>query len=247
MNDKSSKDVSKAGESALAGRPSSRTDVDAFLAAVRSVPAPRPAAGTGRLAFALDATASRQPTWDLAREIQAEMFSAAAAFGGLEIQIVYYRGMGECRASPFVSQASQLQSLMRQIACAGGLTQIERILKHLVREADRSGLRCAVFVGDALEEPPEILLAQAGQLALRGVRLFVFQEGDDPRVEKTFRELARTTSGAYCRFAAGAGAELKALLRAVAAYAAGGHVALLNTREAGAQRLLTALEKGGPA
>lgn len=224
----------------LPDKPSSGAEVDAFLNALKEVPAPRPE-GKGRLAFALDATASRQPTWNLAREIQVEMFQAATAYGGLEMQIVYYRGQHECRASAFVGEAGRLRALMDKISCQGGLTQIERVLNHLATEADRSGLRAAVFVGDALEESVEPLLAAAGRLALRGVRLFVFQEGADPQVERAFREMARVTKGAYCRFEIGAGSELKALLKAVAAYAAGGRPALEGTRDEGARRLLAAL------
>ena len=41
------------------------------------------------------------------------------------------------------------------------------------------------------------------------------------------REIARLTRGAYCRFAPGAGHELGELLRAAAAYAAGGMKALV--------------------
>ncbi|MFG1241745.1 VWA domain-containing protein [Xanthobacter versatilis] len=216
-------------------------DVARFLAAARAMPQARPADGRGRLAFALDATGSRQPTWTLACDIQADMFASAAAHGGLDMQIVYYRGQGECRASPFVKDAATLGALMRRIACQGGLTQIHRVLAHLSREAERSGLKAAVFVGDAMEEDAARLIEAAGQLALRGVRLFMFQEGRDSRVEEVFRTLADVTSGAYCRFDAHAPDELRQLLSAVAAYAAGGRLALANRRDAGARLLIAAL------
>jgi hypothetical protein len=92
-----------------------------------------------------------------------------------------------------------------------------------------------------MEEGVDELCARAGELGLRGVPAFVFQEGHDPEVEKTFREIARLTRGAYCRFNAGAAHELRELLRAVAAYAAGGMKALGDLsarRNAGAMRLL---------
>src|SRR5271170_6062385 len=77
-------------------------DVSAFLDAASKVPAP---AGQtrGRLIFALGATMSRQPMWDLAQSLQARMFDVAASLGGLDVQLVYYRGFSECRASGFVS------------------------------------------------------------------------------------------------------------------------------------------------
>lgn len=221
---------------------SSEADIARFLDAARTLAPGRE--GKGRLAFALDATASRQPTWTLACEIQADMFAAAAAHGGLEMQIVYYRGLDECRASPFVGDAETLRRLMGRISCEGGLTQIHRVLGHLEREAERSGLKAAVFVGDALEEDEDALHRAAGQLALRGVRLFMFQEGDNRAVERAFRALARVTGGAYCRFDPRAGHQLRALLAAVAAYAAGGRVALEARRDPAARQLLVAMGQG---
>lgn len=220
---------------------SEAAEVEAFLAAARGLPPVRPSDGRGRLAFALDATGSRQPTWALACDIQADMFAAAAAHGGLDIQIVYYRGQDECRASPFVRDAATLGGMMRRISCVGGLTQINRILLHLGKEAERSGLKAAVFVGDAVEEDPAALKETAGQLALRGVKLFMFQEGHDVRVEDVFRGLAQVTGGAWCRFDPSAPAELRQLLAAVAAYAAGGQSALTDRRDAGARRLIAAM------
>src|SRR4051812_37890004 len=84
---------------------SARADIDAFLEKARTLTAAKPAMGgrRGRLVFAMDATMSRQPTWDIACGIQADMFTEAAATGGLDIQLVYFRGIGECRASRFVS------------------------------------------------------------------------------------------------------------------------------------------------
>ena len=64
----------------------------------------RTAAGAkGRLVFALDATMSRQPTWDMACALQADMFREAASLGSLDIRLVYYRGFNECRATGWIS------------------------------------------------------------------------------------------------------------------------------------------------
>ena len=97
-------------------------EVAAFLARAAAHRPPPP--GGGRLIFALDATMSRQPTWDLACQLQAAMFDAAARAGGLEVQLVYFRGHGEARASRWVADAAALKRLMTGIACHGGLTQI---------------------------------------------------------------------------------------------------------------------------
>ncbi|MBM3512010.1 MAG: VWA domain-containing protein, partial [Alphaproteobacteria bacterium] len=60
---------------------SSRAEVDAFLKKVAQT-VPVAAGGRGRLMFALDATASREPTWDRACQIQGQMFAETAALGG---------------------------------------------------------------------------------------------------------------------------------------------------------------------
>src|SRR3954468_24101291 len=106
---------------------SERADIDAFLAQVRPVRPPVGAAQPGRLIFALDATMSRQPTWDTACRLQADMFREAAAIGGLDVQLMYYRGLSECRASLWVSQSERLAELMSRIDCRGGHTQINKI------------------------------------------------------------------------------------------------------------------------
>ncbi|MBV8443921.1 MAG: VWA domain-containing protein [Hyphomicrobiales bacterium] len=225
--------------------PQSRNeDIAAFVDAARRTPAP--SAGTrGRLIFALDATMSRQPTWDLAQALQAKMFQAAAGLGGLEVQLVYFRGFNECRASKFVSGGQGLAELMGRIDVRGGETQIRKVLAHARDEAKRAKVGALVFVGDAMEENPDRLAALAGELALQGVKAFMFQEGNDPAARRTFSEIARLTGGAYSAFDAGASARLEALLRAAAAYAAGGHAALAREADADpAARLLLSQMRG---
>jgi hypothetical protein len=226
-----------------AGKPaagSSRPEIDAFVARARTLAPNLEAGRRGRLIFALDATMSRQPTWDAACQLQGEMFREAAAIGGLEVQLVYYRGLNECRASGWIADGTRLASLMSGVSCRGGLTQIGKILAHARRETEKMKAQALVFVGDAMEEQVDHLCAAAGELGLRGVPAFMFQEGNDPAVEQAFREIARLTRGAYCRFDVGAAHQLRELLRAAAAYAAGGMRALsdLSRRGAGAQALL---------
>jgi hypothetical protein len=218
-----------------------RAEVDAFLAKVKTLAPSTQSGGRGRLIFALDATMSRQPTWDTACHLQADMFREASAIGGLDVQLVYYRGLGECRASHWVSQAERLAALMERIDCRGGHTQIGKVIAHAKRETRGKQVQALVFVGDAMEEKLDDLCHSAGELGLLSVPAFMFQEGDDPITEQAFREIARLTRGAYCRFHPGAAAELAELLRAAAAYAAGGMRALadLSARRAeGAVRLL---------
>lgn len=221
-------------------RPSSTSaEIAAFVAKARAM-APGAAGGRGRLLFALDATMSRQPTWDMACALQADMFREAAAIGSLDIRLVYYRGMNECRASGWISSSDELARLMGKIDCRGGHTQIGRVLADARKEAIASGVKAIVFVGDAMEESVDELCARAGELGMLKVPVFIFQEGVDPEAESAFREIARLTGGAWCRFDPGAAAQLRELLRAAAAYAAGGREALqrLAHRGGGAALLL---------
>lgn len=214
--------------------------IAAFVEAVRAAPAVANH-GRGRLIFALDATMSRQPTWDMAQHLQSRMFQAAADSGGLDVQLVFFRGMGECRASRFVSGGEGLAALMRKIEVRGGKTQIRKVLSHAAQEAARARVAALVYVGDAAEENADELCARAGQLALHGVKAFMFQEGADPAASRVFREIARLTGGAWSAFDAGAAERLGQLLRAAAAYASGGRAALERNAAVNAEaRLLLA-------
>ena len=214
---------------------SRRAVVDAFLEQNRQMLAA--AGGCTRLIFGLDATASREPTWDLACQVQAEMFGETAK-SGLDMQLVFYRGTRECQASRWVSNPDALANIMRQVECQTGHTQIGRVFTHIRKENLRQKVHAFVFVGDAVEEIPADLYAAARDLSVPG---FMFQEGDDPAVTRTFREIAHLTNGAHCSFTPGAARELSELLRAVAAYAAGGREALLANKTAAAAKLLLQL------
>ena len=214
-------------------------EVDAFLAELkggRDVPT------SGRLIFALDATASRKDTWDMACQLQGAMFRTVAGIGGLSIQLVYYRDLSECRSSKWVTDSGHLASLMTRIDCRAGKTQIGKVLAHARRETELLKVSALVFVGDACEEEEDKLLPAAHELGRLCVPAFMFQEGESPEVEHVYREIARLTHGAYCRFDPGASRQLAELLRAVAVYAAGGVVALAARRDAGAIKLLGQLK-----
>lgn len=212
-----------------------------FLNKLAATPAPRPAGARGRLLFAMDATASREPTWDRACHIQAEMFRETAALGGLEIQLAYYRGFREFAATPWLSQADELLRRMTGVTCLGGQTQIERLLKHAVAETRRRKIDAMVFVGDCMEEDVDGLCHVAGELGLLGVPVFVFHEGGEPVAARAFQQIARLTGGAYCRFDRDSARQLRELLSAVAVYAAGGRRALedFGRRKGGEALLLT--------
>jgi hypothetical protein len=226
MANKTPGDLVDKQPSPAAEKRSSADDIAAFVAQAKSLAKTRRTDGRGRLIFALDATMSRQPTWDIACQLQAEMFAATTALGGLQVQLVYFRGFGECRASKWAGDARQLADMMTRIDCRGGHTQIGKVLQHARREAKDRKISALIYVGDAMEENIDDLCDRAGKLALLGVPAFIFQEGHDPVAENAFREIARLTGGAFCRFDAGSADQLRTLLSAVAVYAAGGRAAL---------------------
>ena len=205
---------------------SSGAEVDAFLQRLRTIAPVQPSGGRGRLIFAMDATMSRQPTWDLALGLQADMFRAVKEVGGLDVQLVYFRGYGETRASKWVNDPETLARLMTRVSCQGGYTQIRKVLAHARREAQKNKVNAVVYVGDCMEEDIDELSQRAGKLGLLGVPMFLFQEGREPKAELAFKEIARLTRGAYCRFDAGSSRQLRDLLSAVAVYATGGQKAL---------------------
>jgi hypothetical protein len=228
-------DITNRGESAPA-----KSQLDTFLEEVKQL-ASGGGGGRGRIIFALDATASREATWDTACKLQAEMFQEAATVGSLDMQLVYYRGLNECRASHWLSDAGQLGKTMSQIMCRAGETQLEKVLIHAAKETKLLKVSALAFVGDALEESPDIVLGAASTLGRLSVPVFMFQEGRDRLVEQTFQDIAQLTHGAYCRFDPGAARQLAELLRAVAVYAVGGMPALAAHDNASAAKLLSQL------
>ena len=205
---------------------STRAEIDAFLGKVARIPSIKPVGHRGRLIFAMDATASREPTWDHACHIQSQMFAETALLGGLDIQLCYYRGYGEFTASPWLSRSEDLLERMTAVRCLGGHTQIEKVLTHAIKETKEKRVNALVMVGDCMEESLDRLCRLAGELGIHGVPAFLFHEGIDPVAGRAFKQIARLTQGAYCRFDVHSAQQLKDLLSAVAVYAAGGRGAL---------------------
>lgn len=203
-------------------------DVELFLDKARSVPAPAAEALTarGRLLFCMDATASREPTWDQASRIQGDMFVAADHLGGLAVRLAFYRGFDEFKVSKWATNGVELARLMSRVECLAGQTQIARSLAFAVDEASTSRLHAMVLVGDAFEEEIDSIGPGAGKLGLLGVPVFAFQEGSDPMATRAFRQIAKLSGGRHCVFNSASPDELRRLLGAVAAYAAGGATAM---------------------
>lgn len=226
--EKSSKTVSMTSSDNKLPQNSSRADVDAFLKKVSSTPVTKSGGVRGRLIFAMDATASREPSWDRACHIQGEMFKQTDALGGLDIQLCYYRGFGEFEASQWLSSSNALLKRMTAVTCLGGRTQIEKVLRQAIQQTKQKKVQALVFVGDCMEEDVDRLCQLAGELGILGVPAFMFHEGSEPVARRAFKQIAQLSRGAYCSFDATSAEQLRDLLNAVAVYAAGGRAALQN-------------------
>ena len=211
--------------------PSNRKDIDRFLDKVARTPVRRDDQPVARLMFGMDATASREPTWDRACHLQSLMFEATADLGNLSVQLCYYRGFNEFHRGSWCNAADQLHEEMTRVRCLGGFTQIHRVLTHAQTEHHQNRIRALVFVGDAIEEDADTLCHQAGQLGVMGVPLFMFQEGGDPGVKSVFRQMAQLSGGAWAPFNLNSADELRDLLSAVAVFATGGRKALEQLRD----------------
>lgn len=208
-------------------RPGPTAEVAAFLDTMARMPAVRPAsARPGRLVFAVDATASRQPAWDRACALTGEMFLATRDLGGLAVSLAYWRGYHEFAATPFLTDGAELARRMATVTCLGGQTQILRALRHAATETQRERVGALVLVGDAVEEDVDALCQEAGALGLRGTPVFCFHEGGQVVAGNAFRQIAKVSGGAYAPFDSSAAGALRDLLRAVAVFAAGGRAAL---------------------
>ena len=214
------------GNAKIPSKKTSQANVDAFLEKMRLTPVNKKPGQRGRLFFAMDATASREPTWDMAARIQGEMFQETAALGGLDIQLAFYRGFGEFRVSRWTADEKVLLRQMTSVFCLAGQTQISKVLAHAVNETKKQKINALVFVGDCFEEDIDQVGKTAGELGLMGVPAFMFHEGADPIAAFAFKQIAKLTNGAYCQFDANSAQVLKDLLGAVAVYAAGGPSAL---------------------
>ena len=188
----------------------------------------------------MDATQSREPTWDLATSLHAELFTTAQQ-EDLAVQLVYYRGHFDFFATHWNDSAGGLLQTMQRVQCLAGITQISRVLSHTIKEAQQSTLKALAFVGDACEEEPKKLYDLAGQLALYRLPVFMFQEGNNPYVAQIFGGIAQLTKGAHIPFQPGSAQQFAELLRAVAAYATGGIDAVKQLRGKFTQQLLEQL------
>jgi hypothetical protein len=225
--------------------PSEPSSVDKFLQSKGAK-----SDGHGRLIFALDATASRGQTWDMAKGLTGDMIREVAATGRLNLQLVYYRGgldvPKQCSASDWTSDPAHLAQLMAKVECRAGYTQIAAVLAHARRETLKAKVGALALIGDAcepIEDGLDRLCGEARALGSLGTPVFAFQEGRNPDAEKAFRQIAELSHGAYGRFDAGAAKQLGELIKAAALFAVGGVAALTGREDRGSALLLEQLGK----
>src|SRR5882724_4802709 len=161
--------------------------------------------------------------------------------GRLDVRLGFYRGFNEFKVSRWTSDGRELARLLGPVRCLAGRTQIGRLLRYAGDQRRESRMDAVVFVGDCCEEDVDQVGHEAGQLGLLGLPVFVFQEGDDRIASRLFPQISKLTRGAYCKFDCNSPDQLRRLLGAVAAYAAGGRDALLKygKDKGGAAALLT--------
>ena len=206
-------------------KPSSKA-LENFLEQVKKTPTRNEREAAGRLVFGMDATASRERTWDNACQIQNQMFIATDDIGGINIQLCYYRGFNQFQYSGWFMSGKEMIKEMAKVSCLGGHTQIARIFRHALKEHKAQKIRALVFVGDALEENADELCNLAGKFGVFNIPIFMFQEGSDRLVMSAFKQIALLSGGAYAPFNSGSVKELQDLLSSVAVFVAGGHEAL---------------------
>jgi len=185
-----------------------------------------------RLLFAMDATASREQSWNIALEITGAMFEAVP--GELDVALAYHGGGRVREITPFSSNAKAFLDKVQQVRCTAGVTALNQVLE---KATQLSGLKALIYVGDCFEEDSTLAIELSQQLKLRGVRCFMFHDttsagqGYDVQTAATiFASIAQITGGALLPFDENSPDLVKALLEAIAVYAAQGIKALEQKR-----------------
>lgn len=190
-----------------------------------------------RLVFAFDATASREPAWDKAREVTDALFTALP--GELDVALAVHGGGWVLTFTRFSSDARFFRDQAAAVQCQAGSTALVRLMEQ-VRE--HAGVKVLVYIGDCFEEVPSAAYEQADALRLRGTRAILFHDAStsDQNAREVFEEIARRTGGVCLDFHGARPGDLRDILEAVAVLAYGG-VKLLERKKGqlpGAGRLL---------
>ncbi len=195
---------------------------------------------TPKLLFSMDATASRQGSWDVAQQITSSMFDVIP--GGLKIALAHHSGGELGHVTAFRDDPAFFKSEIAKVRCRAGETALCEILEEATKISRLSTL---IYIGDCFEESLERAKALSEELKEKKVPCFMFIEGRDPMAQSAFNLIAEITGGAVFPFELEAVIHIKEKLDAIAAYAAGG-IKMLTAKRAelpGAQALLSALSQ----
>lgn len=199
--------------------------MSAFVSKARALK--RAANAQNRLIFSLDATASREPTWHVARSMHRALFDIATEDTTFALQLCYFRGLMEFEATPWMTQPGPLLDALNAVYCKRGATQIERMLRHALAEFEgSSSIKAIVYIGDACEENSDTLNALAVQCRLAKRPLLLFQEGRDATASLCFASMAALSNGAHLQLDDASGDRLRELLRSAVRFVLGGRKAL---------------------
>ena len=197
-----------------------------------------------RLIFGFDATASREPAWETARDVTDALVQALP--GELDVALAAHGGTRLHTFTAFTNDAQTLRDLAASITCKAGHT---RMLPILSGSLERPGVRVVTYIGDVFEESLRRGRQLADTMGGRGIKLIVLHDTSDWNARQDaeiFLDLARRTGGCVLPFDANAPGRLRDMLAAVAVYAVGGLRLLHEKRRElpGAPALLQLL-KGG--
>ncbi|MCD8566387.1 MAG: VWA domain-containing protein [Alphaproteobacteria bacterium] len=191
----------------------------------------------GRVGFIIDATGSRESTWNEAQKIQTDMFSSVAGKGGLKLKLTHFGG-STLSVHEWMDDPNAVASKMKEVSCMLGLTQIIKALEAFLVDNPKEAASSIILVGDSFEENIEELGPFCEKLKNQGTKVFSFLEGDDLQAKQAFSMLSEKTGGAFAVF--GKDMPLEDLCQGVALMAVGGTAALRHLKnKAAAQTLLS--------
>lgn len=195
-----------------------------------------------RLVFAFDATASREPAWDTARQVTDALVRALP--GELDVALAVHGGSCLHTFTEFTANPRTLRDRAAGITCIPGFTRMLPILSGSLK---RAGVRVVVYIGDVFEESLGQGRRLADAMAARGIKLIVLHDTSDASAchhAEIFNDLARRTGGCVLPFDVNAPGKLRELLAALAVLAVGGTALLRQKRSElpGALVLLEQLE-----
>ena len=188
-----------------------------------------------KIGFLIDATASREHTWEQAQTIQAKMFKAVSGLKAVSLRLVYF-GDNRLTALGWENNPNSVARHMAAVRCHAGLTQIIEGLQSFINEGPEEKAAAIILIGDCFEENSGQAERAAILLKEKGIKLFSFIEGDDPTAQFVFRRLSEITGGKFARF--GSDLPLSDLCEGVALLASGGEKALGRLKNKNVQKLL---------